>query len=122
VKINIPEVLIHLRNKVVKQQSSGLNILANPEVMALKAVGLVFRSAGVFHAAQKLGRVGELPLSHKDGQGEGWIEWLPGMLGGWTQVRDLHLMPKQTFREWFEEREKSKGEQGTGNGAAGDGH
>ena len=44
VKINIPEVLIHLRNKVVKQQSSGLNILANPEVMALKAVALVFRS------------------------------------------------------------------------------
>lgn len=106
VKINIPEVLIHLRNKVVKQQSSGLNILANPEVMALKAVGLVFRSEGVFRASQKLGRLGELPLARKDGQGEQWIEWLPGMLGGWTQVRDLHVMPKQTFREWFEARGK----------------
>src|SRR6202453_3042685 len=68
VKINIPEVLIHLRNKVVKQQSSGLNILANPEVMALKAVAMVFRSEGVFRASQKLGRLAELPLSHKDGQ------------------------------------------------------
>jgi L-lactate dehydrogenase complex protein LldF len=106
VKINIPEVLIHLRNKVVKQQSSGLNLLVNPEVMALKAVALVFRSETVFRAAQKLGRIGELPLSRKDGQGEGWIEWLPGMLGGWTQVRDLHVMPKQTFREWFEARGK----------------
>ena len=106
VKINIPEVLIHLRNKVVKQQSSGFNILANPEVMALKAVAMVFRSEPVFRAAQKLGRLGELPLSRKDGQGEGWIEWLPGMLGGWTQVRDLHVMPKQTFREWFEKRSK----------------
>ncbi|HEX9201426.1 MAG TPA: LutB/LldF family L-lactate oxidation iron-sulfur protein [Acidobacteriaceae bacterium] len=106
VKINIPEVLIHLRNKVVKQQSSGLNILVNPEVMALKAVAMVFRSEAVFRASQKLGRLGELPLSRKDGQGEGWIEWLPGMLGGWTQVRDLHVMPKQTFREWFEQREK----------------
>ena len=106
VKINIPEVLIHLRNKVVKQQSSGLNILVNPEVMALKAVAMVFRSEPVFRAAQKLGRIGELPLSRKDGQGEGWIEWLPGMLGGWTQVRDLHVMPKQTFREWFEARGK----------------
>ena len=38
VKINIPEVLIHLRNKVVKQQSAGLKMLANPEAMALKAV------------------------------------------------------------------------------------
>ena len=107
VKINIPEVLIHLRNKVVKQQSSGFHILANPEVMALKVVAKVFQSETVFRAAQKLGRLGELPLSRKDGQGEGWIDWLPGMLGGWTQVRDLHLMPEQTFREWFEQRPKN---------------
>jgi L-lactate dehydrogenase complex protein LldF len=107
VKINIPEVLIHLRNKVVKQQSSGLNILANPEVLALKAVATVFRSEGVFRASQKLGRLAELPLAHKDGQGVGWIEWLPGMLGGWTQVRDLRVMPKETFREWFEKRPQS---------------
>jgi L-lactate dehydrogenase complex protein LldF len=107
VKINIPEVLIHLRNKVVKQQSSGLNILANPEVLALKAVAMVFRSEGVFRASQKLGRLAELPLAHKDGQGVGWIEWLPGMLGGWTQVRDLRVMPKETFREWFEKRPQS---------------
>jgi L-lactate dehydrogenase complex protein LldF len=106
VKINIPEVLIHLRNKVVKQQSSGLNILVNPEVMALKAVAKVFQSESVFRASQKLGRLAELPLSHKDGQGESWIQWMPGMLGGWTQVRDLHVMPKQTFREWFEARGK----------------
>jgi L-lactate dehydrogenase complex protein LldF len=108
VKINIPEVLIHLRNKVVKQQSSGFHILANPEVMALKAVAQVFRSDKVFRVSQKLGRLAELPLSHKDGQGVGWIDWLPGMLGGWTQVRDLRVMPKQTFRQWFEEREKNK--------------
>jgi L-lactate dehydrogenase complex protein LldF len=52
--------------------------------------------------------VAELPLSRKDGEGVGWIEWMPGMLGGWTQVRDLQVMPKQTFREWFEEREKAR--------------
>jgi L-lactate dehydrogenase complex protein LldF len=119
VKINIPEVLIHLRAKVVEQQSSGFNILANPEVMALKAVGLVFRSETAFHAAQKLGRMGELPLGHKDGQGESWIEWLPGMLGGWTQVRDLHVMPKQTFREWFEAREKDTAARRSGDVATG---
>jgi L-lactate dehydrogenase complex protein LldF len=104
VKINIPEVLIHLRNKVVKQQSSGLNILANPEVVALKAAAKIFRSEPAFRAAQKLGRIGELPLGRKDSEGDGWISWLPGMLGGWTQSRDLQVMPKQTFREWFEQR------------------
>ena len=107
VKINIPEVLIHLRSKVVQQQSSGLNILANPEAMALKAAGLLFRSETAFRAAQTMGRIAELPLSRKDGQGADWIDWLPGMLGGWTQVRDLRAMPKQTFRQWFEEREKT---------------
>ena len=39
VKINIPEVLIHLRHKVVEQQTAGLRILANPEAMALRAAG-----------------------------------------------------------------------------------
>ncbi len=69
-------------------------------------------SETAFRAAQKMGRLAELPLSHKDGQGESWISWMPGMLGGWTQVRDLQVMPKQTFREWFEQR---------GTEAAGDG-
>jgi L-lactate dehydrogenase complex protein LldF len=116
VKINIPEVLIHLRNRVVKQQSAGLNLLVNPEVMALKAVAMVFRSEGVFRASQKLGRLAELPLSRKDGQGVGWIEWMPGMLGGWSQVRDLRVMPKQTFRQWFEQREKARAKKAASDG------
>jgi hypothetical protein len=44
------------------------------------------------------------PLVHKDGGGEGWIGWLPGLLGGWTQVRDLQEMLKETFRDWWERR------------------
>jgi L-lactate dehydrogenase complex protein LldF len=75
---------------------------------------MIFRNETVFRASQKLGRLGELPLSRKDGQGESWIEWLPGMLGGWTQVRDLHVMPKQTFREWFEQRGKEAAGRRTG--------
>jgi L-lactate dehydrogenase complex protein LldF len=112
VRINIPEVLIHLRHKVVEQQTDGLNILAHPESIALKAAGLVFRSEGVFRASQKLGRMAEFPLSRKDADGVGWIDWLPGMLGGWTQVRDLQEIPKQSFRQWFEERERERSQRG----------
>lgn len=101
VKINIPEVLIHLRNKVVKQ--NGLNA----ESVAMKTIGMIFRSEARFRAAQRLGRMAEAPLVRKDGQGEGWIGWLPGILGGWTQVRDLQAMPKETFREWWESRGKN---------------
>ena len=106
VKINIPEVLIHLRNRVVKEKG-----FFDPEAGAMKAMGMIFRSERRFRAAQRLGRLAEMPLVRKDGRGEGWIGWLPGLLGGWTQVRDLKEMPKQTFREWFEAR-------GSGGGAA----
>jgi L-lactate dehydrogenase complex protein LldF len=104
VKINIPEVLIHLRNKVVEEKS-----WADPEAIALKTVASIFRSERRFRAAQRLGRIAELPLVRKDGQGEGWISWLPGLLGGWTQVRDLQSMPKESFREWWEKRAVGKG-------------
>jgi L-lactate dehydrogenase complex protein LldF len=99
VKINIPEVLIHLRNKVVEQKG-----VLNAEALAMKTMAAIFRSERRFRAAQRLGRVAETPLVRKDGQGSGWIGWLPGLLGGWTQVRDLREMPKETFRDWWEKR------------------
>jgi L-lactate dehydrogenase complex protein LldF len=104
VKINIPEVLIHLRHKVVEQDTRGLGAL-NPEALAMKAMAMLFTSESRFRAAQRLGRVAERPLVNKSG----WITWLPGYAGGWTQVRDLHEMPKQTFREWFEQRGSKNG-------------
>jgi L-lactate dehydrogenase complex protein LldF len=105
VKIDIPEVLIHLRNKVVKRKGN-----LTPEAIAMRAIGSIFRSERRFRAAQRLGRIAESPLVRRDGRGEGWIGWLPGLLGGWTQVRDLQAMPRQTFREWFETRSNAKGD------------
>ncbi len=104
VKINIPEVLIHLRNKVVLQNTSGIAGLFDVEATAMKAMAAIFRSERRFRAAQRLGRIAETPLVRKDEQGLGWISWLPGMLGGWSQTRDLQEMPKETFRDWWEKR------------------
>ncbi|HEX3968275.1 MAG TPA: LutB/LldF family L-lactate oxidation iron-sulfur protein [Edaphobacter sp.] len=99
VKIDIPEVLIHLRNKVVKQK--GLSA----EALAMRTMGMIFRSERRFRAAQRLGRIAESPLVRKDG----WIGWLPGQLGGWTQARDLREMPRETFRDWWEKRGSNGG-------------
>jgi L-lactate dehydrogenase complex protein LldF len=99
VKINIPEVLIHLRNKVVKQ-NGPLNV----EALAMKMMGMIFRSEQRFRAAQRIGRMAEAPLVRRDEKGEGWIGWLPGMLGEWTKVRDLQVMPQETFRDWWKKR------------------
>jgi len=96
VKINIPEVLIHLRNKVVEQSKGTLNL----EATGMKAMAMIFRNERRFRAAQRLGRMAETVLPSKDG----WITWLPGILGGWTQARDLQEMPRETFRDWWEKR------------------
>jgi L-lactate dehydrogenase complex protein LldF len=101
-KINIPEVLIHLRHQVVELETRGLGAL-NPEAVAMKLMASVFASESRFRAAQRLGRMAEAPLAGRDG----WIRWMPGVLGGWTAVRDLRRMPKQTFREWWEQRGES---------------
>lgn len=96
VKINIPEVLIHLRGKVVEQQ--GINV----EAMGMKAMSVIFQSRRRFEAAQRLGRIGQWPfVSH------GWVKNLPGMLGNWTAVRDLKPMPQRSFRDWWKARAKS---------------
>jgi L-lactate dehydrogenase complex protein LldF len=108
VKINIPEVLIHLRNRVVKQQTAGLKLLANPEAMALKSAAMIFRSERRFRAAQRLGRMAANTLAHNDGAGGRWITHLPGYAGGWTGVRDLQALPGQSFRQWWEQREGAR--------------
>jgi L-lactate dehydrogenase complex protein LldF len=109
VKINIPEVLIHLRTRVVAKKTAGLGILRQPEAVAMKAMAQVFQSERRFKAAQRLGRIAESPLGRRDGRGERWIERLPGYFGGWTKSRDLRTMPQQTFRDWWTAREKQRG-------------
>ena len=103
VKINIPEVLIHLRNKVVEQNTAGVAGAFDLEALAMKTMAAIFQDERRFRAAQRLGRMAETLLPHKNG----WISWLPGILGGWTLARDLQQMPKQTFRDWWEKRENN---------------
>jgi L-lactate dehydrogenase complex protein LldF len=103
VKINIPEVLIHLRGRIVREQKIALD----PEVLVMKTAAAIFTSRTRFEAAQRLGRMGQWPLVSN-----GWFRNLPGMLGNWTRVRDLRALPKQTFREWWKERAKKTGVNG----------
>ncbi len=98
VKINIPEVLIHLRGRVVRrrQDTGGPRAKLDPENAAMQLLAKVFSDRARFEAAQKLARVGQWPLARG-----GEIRRLPGKLAGWTEVRDLKPFPDQTFREWW---------------------
>lgn len=97
VKINIPEVLLHLRGEVT-QRAGPLN----PEALAMRQLAWIFASPRRYEAAQRLGRFGQRFFVH-----DGTISRLPGALAGWTQARDLAPLPKQSFRAWWRERQKA---------------
>jgi L-lactate dehydrogenase complex protein LldF len=98
VKINIPEVLIHLRGRVVRnrQDRGGPRGKLDPENVAMQLVAKIFSDRERFEGAQRLARLGQWPLARG-----GAIHRLPGKLAGWTEVRDLRPVPDQTFREWW---------------------
>ena len=104
VKINIPEVLVHLRGRVVRhrQDEGGLKGKLDPENVAMKALAKTFSDRRLYEAGQKASRIGQWPLARK-----GAIHRLPGRLAGWTEARDLKPVPRQTFREWWKSRNGS---------------
>ena len=96
VKINIPEVLVQLRNKVVENGDSPL-----VERVSMKAASIALGSSGRLNLAQKAGRIAQTPFAH-----DGKIQKLPGFLGGWTDSRNMKAIPKESFRQWWAKRKK----------------
>ena len=90
VAIDIPQVLLYLRERAVREQASA------PERTAFGAAAWTFGSPRRYAAAQKLGRAAELPLERG-----GLVRRLPPPLAGWTQGRDLRPVARETFREWW---------------------
>ena len=97
VKINIPEILIHLRRRIAEQDGDA------GERLAMKAASRAFSGPGWLKLAQTIGRYAQRPFA--DGAR---ITHLPGPGSAWTATRDLPAMPSQTFREWWAAREKGR--------------
>jgi L-lactate dehydrogenase complex protein LldF len=93
VKIDIPQVLIHLRGRAVREAPQP-----RFEPLAMRVLAWVFGSDRRFALGQRLGRLGARPFVR-----DGRIRRLPG-LGGWTATRDLPPVATQTFREWWDSR------------------
>jgi L-lactate dehydrogenase complex protein LldF len=94
VKINIPEILIHLRQRIVEQGDAPVG-----ERIAMRAAALAFGGAGRLEAAQALARAAQWPFTR-----DGHLEHLPPPLNAWTNTRDLPAMPPQSFRQWWASR------------------
>ena len=103
VKINIPEILIHLRGRIVRDEQSSFLGKFHPENIAMQALALMFSQARLLSAAEAIAKVLQAPLVT-----EGVISRLPGMLAGWTKTRDLMPVPRQSFRQWWNARGKEE--------------
>ena len=104
VKIDIPEILIHLRGKIVRERQSTWSGRLDGENLAMQAMALVFSSAGLLSVAEALARLGQRVLTR-----DGTIAHLPGALEGWSRTRDLQEIPAQSFRQWWTRRAKQRG-------------
>ena len=105
VKINIPEVLVYLRSRVVEMNRHKLSAILSQERVGMKMMARIFLSRERFEGAQRAARVLERPFVGKDG----WVHALPGLAGQWTKARDLEALPSQTFRDWWKSRSKTNG-------------
>jgi L-lactate dehydrogenase complex protein LldF len=103
VKINIPEVLVHLRSRVVDRGRRKLASLFDQERAGMMMMAAIFANRSRYEAAQRLARTAQKTVHH----GDAWYHWLPGMAGRWTETRDLAPLPRQTFREWWQQRGQS---------------
>jgi L-lactate dehydrogenase complex protein LldF len=98
VKINIPEVLTHLRARVVEQKRHAIT---DAEAGAMAAAAMVFSSARLLRAVQWLARHGGRLLARR-----GVIRQLPLAGRAWTSGRDLPVPPPRTFRAWWRQQEQ----------------
>ena len=102
VKINIPETLIHLRGRIVREDQQTLRGKLAPEALAMQAAASIFLRRRRYEAAQRLARMGQKLFERK-----GQLTNLPGIAGEWTRFRDLKPIPPTSFRDWWKSRESA---------------
>jgi L-lactate dehydrogenase complex protein LldF len=96
VKINIPDILVHLRGQDVDSKR-GRKKLPTQMDAAMKGASWALSSGkrlGLLEKALPLGRLAAGP--------DRKITRLPGIAAGWTQSRDIPAPPARSFRDWWD--------------------
>jgi L-lactate dehydrogenase complex protein LldF len=94
VAIDIPTMLVHLRERVVDAgRSRGM---PSPERIAMAAATWTMGKPSRWRRGLRLGKWGRFMARRRI---------LPPPLSTWAAARDVPVPPKQTFRDWWKERE-----------------
>jgi len=100
VKINIPQHLINLRRDI---QEKHLNSRIERAIYRLWAWGI--KSPLLYSVICGLQKLDLRRRARKTG----WVQRLPAVAAGWTQVRDMPAPAKKTFHQMWSKRPQRKG-------------
>ncbi|WP_154604718.1 LutB/LldF family L-lactate oxidation iron-sulfur protein [Arthrobacter sp. AQ5-05] len=100
VKINIPEILVHLRGEDVDSTRAKVKVPTQMDLM-MKGAQWAFSSGSHLNLLEK-----GLPLGKLVAGRNKVIKKLPGIAAGWTQSRDIPAPPSQSFRQWWAKEHK----------------
>jgi L-lactate dehydrogenase complex protein LldF len=87
VKIDIPSILVHLRNQAPHPRT---------EAAVMAAAAYTMDHPKLYVSAQRAAKLSR--IAGRRGRG------LPPPLNGWSASRDLPTPPKETFRDWWRSR------------------
>ena len=104
VAIDIPQMLVHLRSRVVEDKRRASRV-PTPEQALMASAAWTMDSPARWAGALRAARLGRLL-----GRRRRRISSLPPPLSAWTGTRDVPLPPAQTFRDWWARRERRGGE------------
>ena len=104
VRIPLPDLLVHMRHKVVeakkeKADAEGAKALLHPhaEPTLMKATARMFSSPRLWAAAVTAGGLGGKALNGRVKK----FGPLPWPLSKWTNARDVPVPPTESFRGWY---------------------
>ncbi|HEX2706165.1 MAG TPA: LutB/LldF family L-lactate oxidation iron-sulfur protein [Candidatus Lustribacter sp.] len=93
VRIELPELLVHMRGKVVETKRKGV---PHTEALAMRAGSWMLGDHRRFEAAQKAATTGRKLMP-----GTTHLGALPWPLARWANARDVPMPPRETFRSWW---------------------
>ena len=99
VRIDIPDVLVHLRGKVVDKTRE--RTVPTVEMLGMRAAGWTFDRPGRLGALQRLAGLGRRLLGDRVGSAGGLGPIPVGPALKWSRARDIPLPPRESFRAWL---------------------
>ncbi len=97
VRIDIPEVLVHLRGQVVRQSEASHRV-PTPEALGMRAAAWTLRTPRRLSLAERVAGLGGRVFGRR-----GRLRRIPGPgpIGGWFRARDLKTPARESFRRWW---------------------